>query len=107
MAVAVPAGSHAVRLDYLPPGFRGGVALSLVAAVFVVTLVAFPERLGVPSGWKSWVRIGQGPGRGPQAKSRDPRTRPIAARTRSREKPRSSQRKRKSPDSSGSLNPKK
>jgi hypothetical protein len=44
MAVIVPAGTHAVRLDYDPPGFRGGVLIALAAALVILGLAVSPRR---------------------------------------------------------------
>jgi hypothetical protein len=38
LAVTVPAGARAVRLDYRPPGLRTGVAIALLAAAITIAL---------------------------------------------------------------------
>jgi uncharacterized membrane protein YfhO len=44
MAVAVPAGVHAVRLDYRAPGARAGAAVGVTGALLVLALLAWPAR---------------------------------------------------------------
>jgi membrane protein YfhO len=48
IAVAVPAGAHAVVLDYDPPGLRLGAWIALASALVILGLVAVPPR-GHPS----------------------------------------------------------
>ena len=46
IAVAVPAGTHAVVLDYGPPGLRLGVLVGALAALVTIGLLAAPRRRG-------------------------------------------------------------
>jgi hypothetical protein len=44
LAVTVPAGTHTVRLDYDPPGFRAGALIALASALVILGLAVPPRR---------------------------------------------------------------
>ena len=48
MGVIVPAGTHAVRLDYDPPGFRAGALIALAGALVSLGLAVSPRRRPSP-----------------------------------------------------------
>ena len=49
MAVVAPAGSHAVRLDYEPAGFRAGALIAMAGAIVMIGLLATPRSRGAAS----------------------------------------------------------
>jgi hypothetical protein len=49
LAIALPAGAHAVRLDYEPPGLRVGLAIAGAAALVVAGLWIRPRRRTEPA----------------------------------------------------------
>ena len=44
LAVMVPPGTHTVRLDYTPPGFRVGVLIALAGGLVILGLLLAPRR---------------------------------------------------------------
>jgi hypothetical protein len=44
MSVLVPGGTHLVRLEYVPPGFRAGVLIAIAAALVTLGLAFIPIR---------------------------------------------------------------